>query len=142
MVNHNVIRMTLALAIGVFLALFSYQRFTNEEPGLERALEEEAVLASRDILRSFVAVAEEIEIVDALAPSRVIGKVYIYPADGGWQLSGYYHRKNARRSADRWHPYLMSLNEKLELLTLSVKDSDAQLKSAALTDPRFSVDPG
>ena len=140
MVNHKVIRMIFALSIGVFLALFSYQRFTEQEPGLERSLEEAAVLAGREILREFVAVEDEIEIIDPLAPSRVIGKVYIYPADSGWELSGFYRRNRGDRN-DRWHPYLMSLDTGLRLITLSVKDTDAQLIVTAASDPRFSVDP-
>lgn len=139
-VNHKIVRMIIALTIGVFLALFSYQRITDQEPGQERAQEEAAVLAAREILRSFVAVDEDIEIVDALAPSRVIGKVYIYPAEGGWQLSGYYHRKS-RTGGDRWHPYLMSLDGGFALLKLSVKDRNEQLIASAASDPRFSVDP-
>ena len=140
MVNHKVIRVVIALAIGVFLALFSYQRITDQEPGLERAQEEAAVLAARKILREFVAVDAEIEIIDPLAPSRVIGKVYIYPADSGWQLSGYYSRVGGDQN-DRWHPYLMSLDAGLVLLSLSVKDTDSQLIATAAGDPRFSVDP-
>ena len=139
-VNHKVIRMAVALTIGVFLAFFSYQRITDQEPGQERVLEEAAVLAGREILRSFVAAGAEIEIVDPLAPSRVIGKVYIYPAEGGWQLSGYYRRK-AQNGGDKWHPYLMSLDDGLTLLQLSVKDNDARLKGSAASDPRISVDP-
>jgi hypothetical protein len=140
MVNHKVIRMIFALAIGLFLALFSYQRFTEQEPGLERSMEEAAVMAGREILRDFVAVEDEIEIIDPLAPSRVIGKVYIYPADSGWELSGFYRRNRDDRN-DRWHPYLMSLDTGLMLITLSVKDTDSQLISTAASDPRFSVDP-
>jgi hypothetical protein len=140
MVNHKVIRMIFALAIGVFLALFSYQRFTEQEPGLERSLEEAAVLAGREILREFVAFEDEIEIIDPLAPSRVIGKVYIYPADSGWELSGFY-RRNRGDQNDRWHPYLMSLDAGLMLITLSVKDTDSRLIATATSDPRFSVDP-
>ncbi len=139
-VNHKVIRMIVALVIGVILALFSYQRITDQEPGQERALEEAAVLAGREILQSFVAAGGEIEIVDPLAPSRVIGKVYIYPAEGGWQLSGYYRRK-ARNGGEKWHPYLMALDDGLTLLQLSVKDKDERLKASAASDPRFSVDP-
>lgn len=139
-VNHKVIRMTVALTIGVFLAFFSYQRVTDQELGQERALEEAAVLAGREILRSIVTAGEEIEIVDPLAPSRVIGKVYIYPAEGGWQLSGYYRRK-AQISGDRWHPYLMSLDDGLALIQLSVNDKDERLKASAASDPRISVDP-
>jgi len=140
MVNHKVMRMVVALAIGVFLALFSYQRITEQEPGLARAQEEAAVLAARIILREFVAVESEIEIIDPLAPSRVIGKVYIYPADSGWQLSGYYRRVSVGRD-DRWHPYLLSLDAGLVLLSLSVNDTDSQLIALAAGDPRFSVDP-
>ena len=90
----------------------------------------------------------EIEIIDPLAPSRVIGKVYIYPAESGWELSGFYRRIGSRSGArvgaergDRWHPYLMSLDADLALLSLSVKDTDSQLNVAAASDPRFSIDP-
>lgn len=144
MVNHKVMRLVVALSIGVFLALFSYQKITDQEPGSARAEEEATVLAARAILREFVAVQEEIEIIDPLAPSRVIGKVYIYPMDSGWELSGFYRRKGARIGTERdgrWHPYLMSLDADLALLSLSVKDTDAQLGVAAAGDPRFSVDP-
>jgi len=140
MVNHKVIRMVVALATGIFLALFSYQKIANQEPGLERAQEEAAVLAAREILQEFVAVDGAIEIVDPLAPSRVIGKVYVYPADTGWQLSGYYRRVGGVLD-DRWHPYLMSLDAGLLLLSLSVKDTDSQLIASAASDPRISVDP-
>ncbi len=140
MVNHKVVSMVVALAVGVFLALFSYQRFDEEEPGQERVQEEVAVLASREILQNFVAPGEGLEIVDPLAPSRVIGKSYIYPADSGWQLSGYYRRQD-RGPNERWHPYLMSLDDELKLLTLSVQDRDQQLKASAAADPRFSVEP-
>ena len=144
MVNHKVMRMVVAISIGVFLALFSYQKITDQEPGSARAQEEAAVLAARAILQEFVALQVEIEIIDPLAPSRVIGKVYIYPADSGWELSGFYRRIGARIGAernDRWHPYLMSLDADLALLSLSVKDTDPQLGGVAASDPRFSVDP-
>jgi len=144
MVNHKVMRMVVAISVGVFLALFSYQKITDQEPGSARAREEAAVLAAREILREFVAVQAEIEIIDPLAPSRVIGKVYIYPAESGWELSGFYRRIGARSGAergDRWHPYLMSLDADLALLSLSVKDTDSQLNVAAASDPRFSIDP-
>lgn len=144
MVNHKVMRMVVAISVGVFLALFSYQKITDQEPGSARAQEEAAVLAARAILREFVAVQVEIEIIDPLAPSRVIGKVYIYPAESGWELSGFYRRSGARIGAeqdDRWHPYLMSLDADLALLSLSVKDTDSQLGVAAASDPRFSINP-
>jgi len=144
MVNHKVMRMVVAISVGVFLALFSYQKITDQEPGSARAQEEAAVLAARAILREFVAVQVEIEIIDPLAPSRVIGKVYIYPAESGWELSGFYRRIGARSGAergDRWHPYLMSLDADLALLSLSVKDTDSQLDVAAASDPRISIDP-
>ena len=148
MVNHKVMRMVVAISVGVFLALFSYQKITDQEPGSARAKEEAAVLAARVILREFVAVQAEIEIIDPLAQSRVIGKVYIYPAESGWELSGFYRRFGSRSGArvgaergDRWHPYLMSLDADLALLSLSVKDTDSQLNVAAASDPRFSIDP-
>ncbi len=137
MVNHKVIRLVVAFAVGIFLSFYSYQMITDPEPALERAREEAAVYAAREIVRSYIPADDEAEIVDPLAPDRVVGKTYVYPAEGGWQISGYYRRG----SADRWHPFLMAIDNDLQLESLSVKDTDSALAELAGSDPHFEVVP-
>jgi Ni,Fe-hydrogenase maturation factor len=137
MINHKVIRPLVAVTIGLVLALYSYQRITDPEPGLQRASEEAIVMLARDILQSYVSPVNVIEIVDAVSPASKVGKSYIYPADDGWELSGHYRRDEN----DRWHPYLMSLNEDAGLKSLAVQDGNDRLIGMSAQDPKFSAVP-
>ena len=132
---HRIIRPVVAFAVGIVLALYAFERISDPEPARQRAREEAVVILAREILKSYVPAEGEIEIADALAPNRVAGKVYIYPTDDGWEVSGYYRRNES----DRWHPFLMSLNASIDLVSLSVRDADAILGAAAGDDPKFSV---
>ena len=137
MIHHKVVRPLVALVVGLTLALYAYQRATDPEPRLQRAREEAVVLSARDILQSYVAPGQDLEIVDPLSPNRKVGKVYIYPADGGWQVSGHYRREDA----DPWHPYLMSLTEEAGLDSLAVRDANDRLIGMSSQDPKFSAVP-
>lgn len=132
---HKIVRLTLALCIGLALAFYAYHRVTDPEPARQRASEEAAVLAARDILRSYLEPAGDAEIVDPVAPRRKVGKSYIYPSGDGWEISGHYRRGEA----DRWHPFLMAIDHGHELLELSVSDSPGNFAPAALQDPRLEV---
>jgi hypothetical protein len=133
--HHRVIRLVVAFAVGIFLALYSFERISDPEPARQRVREETVVISAREILKFYVPVDGEIEIVDPLAPNRVAGKVYIYPVENGWEVSGYYRRNKS----EYWHPFLMSLSENIELLSLSVRDDDEKMIAAAADDPKFSV---
>ena len=135
MQHHRIIRLVVAFTVGIVLALYSFERISDPEPALQRAREEAVVISARDILKSYVPADREIEIVDPLARNRVAGKVYIYPTENGWDVSGHYRRNES----DRWHPFLMSLSENVELVSLSVRDADEKLGAAADDDPKFSV---
>ncbi len=135
MQHHRIIRPLVALAVGIVLALYSYQRIADPQPALQRAREEAVVKSAREILRAYVPAEVSIEIADALAPNRVAGKVYIYPGENGWEVSGHYRRNDT----DRWHPFLMSLDAKVELISLAVRDDNEVLRAAAGDDPKFSV---
>jgi hypothetical protein len=135
MQHHRIIRLVVAFTVGIVLALYSFERISDPEPALQRAREEAVVISARDILKSYVRADAEIEIVDPLARNRVAGKVYIYPTENGWEVSGYYRRNES----DRWHPFLMSLSENVELVSLSVRDADEKLAAAVDYDPKFSV---
>ena len=137
MINHKVVRPVIALIIGVILALYAYQRITDPEPRAQRAREEAVVFSAREILQSYVAPGEHLEIVDPLSPNRKAGKVYIYPTDAGWELSGHYRRG----ADDRWHPYLMSLDGAAGLESLAVRDADDRLIGMSSQDPKFSAVP-
>jgi hypothetical protein len=70
MQHHRIIRLVIAFAIGIFLALYSFERISDPEPGMQRAREEAVVLSAREILKSYVSPDTEIEIVDPLATDR------------------------------------------------------------------------
>lgn len=137
MINHKVVRPLVALFLGVILALYAYQRVTDPAPGLLRAREEAVVMSARDILQSYIAPGETLEIVDPVAANRKVGKVYIYPDGEGWEVSGYYRRDEG----DPWHPYLMSLNAEAELESLAVRDANDRVISMSAQDSKFSAVP-
>ena len=135
MLNHRVVKLVVAFAIGIFLSLYSYQMITDPEPARERAREDAAVYAAREIVRDYIVTGNGLEIVDPLAPDRVVGKSYIYPVAEGWQVSGYYRRG----SGDRWHPFLMSMDSNLQLQSMSVRDADPALSELAGSDARLEI---
>ncbi len=137
MISHRILRPVVAVAVGFAVAFYAYDRVTDPRPRQERAREEAVVQASRAILRAYVDNSAGLRIVDPLAPDRRVGKVYIYPADGGWEVSGHYKRGEQ----DRWHPYLMRLDGGLVLVKLSLRDDDPGLRQKAGSDPRLITEP-
>lgn len=132
--NHRLGRAVFALAVGLAVAVYSYQWITNPKPRAERAEEEQVVEMSRIVLRSLLA-SDTLEIVDPLSPDRKVGKVYVYAERSGWAVSGYYRRDEK----DDWHPYLMTLTDGRELLRLKARDS--MLVNQAAGDPRLEILP-
>ena len=130
--NHRIGRNVFGFAVGLVVATLAYQWITDPNPRGERAQEEQAVEVSRTLLGAIVA-AEDIDIVDPLAPNRKVGKVYVYAEPPGWAVSGYY-RRNDR---DGWHPYLMTMTPEFELHSLKV--SDPELADKAAADARLEV---
>jgi hypothetical protein len=117
-VNHRVGRLVFGFATGLLVAFLSYRWIADTGPRIERAEQERVVLASRALLQETLQIGE-LELVDPLAPDRVVGKAYVYPADSGWEVSGFY-RRNAQ---DLWHPYLLSLNASMQLTKLKISDT-------------------
>ena len=134
--NHRVGRIVFGLSVGLLVAVFSYRWIVDPAPRAERALEESVVATSRMILTTTLTI-DALEIVDALAPNRKVGKAYVYRAGDGWEVSGYYRRSEE----DSWHAYLMSLNNATELQHLKYQDSDSELLSRAAGDPRLEAVP-
>ncbi|HWM28009.1 MAG TPA: hypothetical protein VNQ14_06095 [Woeseiaceae bacterium] len=137
LLGHRIVKFTIALGIGLALALYAFHRATDLEPAMQRAREEGVVLAARDILRTYIEAGPGFEIVDPVSPKRAVGKSYVYPSASGWEVSGHY-RRDAR---DRWHPFLMTLDAEANLASLSLKDASGTLAAKAKLDPKLSVQP-
>ena len=137
MINHKVIRPIFALSVGLVLSLYVYQCVSDRQPTLQRDKEESVVMSSRDILQNYVSPRDYIEIVDPVSPNRSVGKAYIYPTNDGWEVSGYYRRNQN----DRWHPYLMILNDDVGLISLTVQDTNDSLIEISARDHNFSAVP-
>ena len=132
--NHRAGSIVFGLAIGLLVAALSYQWLTDPSNRAERNREVSVVELSRGILNDTLGF-HDLQIVDALAPQRKVGKVYVYPLESGWDISGYYRRDDD----DRWHPFLMALDSELSLRSLKVQDSDSSLAQRAATDPLLEV---
>ncbi|MGH8168896.1 MAG: hypothetical protein ACREQ1_16775, partial [Woeseiaceae bacterium] len=67
LLRHRIARFTIALGIGLTLALYAFHRATDPEPAMQRAREEGVVLAARDILRTYIEAGPGFEIVDPVS---------------------------------------------------------------------------
>lgn len=132
--NHRVGRILFAIAVGLIVATWSYRWITNPEGRELRAQQVNVVEASRVQLRSIVD-SESLQIVDTLAPNRVVGKGYVFPEGEGWVVSGYYRRDDA----DTWHPFLMTLGSDLSLASLKLKDDDPGLARRAEAEQALEI---
>jgi len=116
--NHKVGQWVFGLTVGLLVAFGAYHWITDPAPRAERDLQERVVLAARDGLQMTLGL-ERPQFVDPLVPNRKVGKVYVYRADEGWEVSGYYRRDED----DQWHAYLIALNSTLLMTNLKVKDA-------------------
>lgn len=134
--NRKIGGIIFSIVVGLAVATMSYRWITDPQAHEIRLLEEQVVTRSRGILTETIA-SGPLEIVDPLAPDRKVGKVYIYPATDGWEISGYYRRDET----DLWHPFLMHLDETLALVHLKISDQDAVLEERGSNDPLLEVMP-
>ena len=125
-----------ALAVGLVVATLSYRWVVDPSAREQRDAELRAAGQARASLQQFIG-SERLEIVDPLEPDRKVGKVYIYPAGDGWEVSGFYRRDET----DLWHPWLMRLDADISTLHLRVSDQDARLVEQARQDPAVDVLP-
>lgn len=125
-----------ALGVGLVVAFFSYRWLVDPQSREERQRQEQVVLESRTLLRGIIA-SGQLDIVDPLEPDRKVGKVYVYPATAGWEISGYYRRGDT----DLWHPYLLRLDGDLALSHLKISDQDPALIERAGNDALLEVMP-
>lgn len=129
--NHRIGRIIFASVIGLIVAGLSLNWIMNPQGREERVLQISAVKSSREKIKDLVG-AKNIEIVDPVSPDRKVGKVYIYPEGNNWSISGYYRRNDN----DAWHPYLMTLSDDHNLVSIKLKDKafEEQAKSNLLLE--------
>ena len=96
MVNHRIMRVVFAFGIGLLASYCSYQWITDPDRAARRAVEEGVVREARLVLERYVGTESALEISDPLNRVREAGKVYIYPAPYGWEVSGQYRRDGKR----------------------------------------------
>jgi len=114
--KHKLGGLLFALGVGALVMWVSLQWIAgNTERRERRAVEEAIVLQARSALGDVLGEAERLQIVDPLNPNRVAGKVFIYPIDEGWQVSGHYRYE----AGTRWYPWLMNLSAEGALESLS-----------------------
>lgn len=116
--NHRIGRLVFAFGVGILVAFLSYRWITDPAPRIERQQQEAVVMAARGYLAANTGIASP-QIVDPLAPDRKVGKVYVYRAGDGWEVSGFYRRGGD----DKWHAFLMSLDASPGMTHLKVQDA-------------------
>lgn len=134
--NHRVGSIVFGVVVGLLVAVWAYQWISAPDKRAQREEEERVVATSRSVLAEKLGI-DGLELVDPLEPQRKVGKVYIYPLDSGWEVSGYYRRDDG----DRWHAYLLTFSSDLALTSLKVQDPDPRLAQIAASDPKFAVLP-
>jgi len=132
--KHRVGRLLFGFGVGFLVAYLAFRWVADPGPRIERQLQETVVTTSRGLL-SVTLSLKDLEIVDPVAPNRKVGKTYVYRADDGWEVSGYY-RRNDR---DLWHPYLIVLDGEHTLRHLKV--SDTALLDRQGEDPLLEILP-
>ena len=126
--NHRVTRLIFGFGVGFLIAFAAFKWISDPAPRAERQLEESVVIAARHHLKNTLSIGE-LEVVDPLATNREAGKSYVYQANDGWEVSGHYRRGEG----DRWHPFLMMLDNSLMIASLKVRDKDLVDYAAADT---------
>ena len=134
--NHRAGRFVFVLTIALLVGGLSYQWIMNPAGREQLALQLGVLESSRHLIEALVAV-RDLEIVDPSSPNRKVGKVYIYPEDEGCSVSGYYRRGEG----DRWHPYLMLLEDDHSLISLKIQDRDRELLERAESDSLVEISP-
>lgn len=132
--NHRVIRLVVAFVFGLAVAYGSFQWISDSERRARRVAEEAVALAAREILLSYIT-DEDLAVSDPLDRVRDAGKVYLFPTEDGWEVSGHYKRRNEKA----WHAWLMALDPNISLVSLVVQDTNVELVELAKSDPKFTV---
>jgi hypothetical protein len=117
--NHKIGRLIFGFGVGLLVAVFALKWISDPAPRAERAVQETVAVAARQILKETLGL-DGLEMVDPVEPDRKVGKSYIFRRNDGWEVSGYYRRSDG----DRWHPFLMVLDDSVALMSLKVRDPE------------------
>ena len=117
--NHKIGRLIFGFGVGLLVAVFALKWISDPAPRAERAVQETVAVAARQILKETLGL-DGLEMVDPVEPDRKVGKSYIFRRNDGWEVSGYYRRSDG----DRWHPFLMVLDDSVALMSLKVQDPE------------------
>lgn len=124
------------IIVGLAVAIWSYQWITDPTNRETREEQEHVVLQSRELMIDKLGLTDP-EVVDPLSPQRSVGKVYVYPIERGWEVSGFYRRNDG----DSWHPYLVSLDLDVRITHLKVQDDAVDLAARAASDQALEILP-
>ena len=132
--RHRISSIVFGLVVGLAVAIGSYHWITDPIKRAERERQESIVLQGREHVLTLLDL-DGLEFVDPLSPQRKVGKVYIYPAGSGWEVSGFYRRNEN----DRWHAFLLALDGNGGAELLRVRDTSPGIAGRAADEARLEV---
>ena len=106
-----------ALTVGFLAATSVYFSSTSPDITIQRESEEAVIKQSEKLFMTILKMPNTTQIIHPLNPNRDVGKSYIYPLDGDWQISGFYRRNQN----EEWRAWLISLDKSLKLIDLRVQ---------------------
>ena len=129
--KHKFLKIIIFLILFIAALTYTYRNVYEPISVNQRGDEIQIIHITRSIIKSYIDISPDIEIIDPLNPNRKIGKSYIFPSDNGWEISGYYKKTDY----DNWHPWLISLNSVNELVSITVKDDNLRINKKSIEDP-------
>ncbi len=106
-----------ALTVGFLAATSVYFSSTSPDITIQRESEEAVIKQSEKLFMTILQMPNTTQIIHPLNPDRDVGKSYIYPLDGDWQISGFYRRNQN----EEWRAWLINLDKSLKLIDLRVQ---------------------
>ena len=106
-----------ALTVGFLAATSVYFSSTSPDITIQRESEEAVIKQSEKLFMTILQMPNTTQIIHPLNPNRDVGKSYIYPLDGDWQISGFYRRNQN----EEWRAWLINLDNSLKLIDLRVQ---------------------
>ena len=106
-----------ALTVGFLAATSVYFSSTSPDITIQRESEEAVIKQSEKLFMTTLQMPNTTQIIHPLNPNRDVGKSYIYPLDGDWQISGFYRRNQN----EEWRAWLINLDNSLKLIDLRVQ---------------------
>jgi len=106
-----------ALTVGFLAATSVYFSSTSPDITIQREREEAVIQQSEKLFITILQMPNTTQIIHPLNPDRDVGKSYVYPLDGGWQISGFYRRNQN----EEWRAWLINLDKSLKLIDLRVQ---------------------